>query len=174
MSNIIPEKGINYSVYLNGEDLVGTAEGEFPNLEALTETVKGGGIAGEFESVVLGHFKSMALGLTWRNVTDAFVRLAGQRAYDLDLYLAQQDYNAGLGEYLARSVHVFVKAIPKNANIGNLVVGEKTNTRTDLEVLYLKLSIDGRERIELDKLNYIFRVDGVDYLAGVRRALGKE
>ena len=35
MSNIVPEKGINFAVYYNGEDLLGVAEGEFPNLEAI-------------------------------------------------------------------------------------------------------------------------------------------
>ena len=34
MANIIPEKGINYKVYLNGRDLIGIAEGELPILKA--------------------------------------------------------------------------------------------------------------------------------------------
>ena len=42
-----------------------------------------------------------------------------------------------------------------------------------LDVFCLKLEIDGAEKIELDKFNYIYRVEGVDYLAGVRSALGK-
>jgi P2 family phage contractile tail tube protein len=171
--NIVPEKGINFAVYYDGEDLVGTAEGELPNIEFMSETIKGAGLAGEVDSIVLGHISSMKLSLTWRNVTDAFVKLAHQRAHNLDLYSAQQDYNAGLGEYMPRSVHVYVKAIPKTANIGKLAVAEMTDTKTELEVLYLKLEVNGRERIEVDKLNYIYKVDGVDYLLGVRAALGK-
>ena len=46
MANIIPEKGINFSVYLDGEDLLGVAEGNFPNLESMTSEVKCAGIAG--------------------------------------------------------------------------------------------------------------------------------
>ena len=69
---------------------------------------------------------------------------------------------------------MFLKAIPKSANLGNLVVGDGSGTETELEILYLKVELDGKERIELDKLNYIYKVDGVDYLAGVRSALGKQ
>ena len=90
------------------------------------------------------------------------------------LYGAQQDYDAGLGEYKDRRVAVFVKAVPKSLNIGKLAVAELTDTKTEFNVMYLKLEIDGKERIELDKYNYIFKVDGVDYLQGVRYALGKE
>ena len=173
MSNIIPEKTINFSVYYQGRDLLGIAEGELPNLEAMTETISGAGIAGEIDSVTLGHFSSMGLSLTWRNITDAFVRLAAHRTHELYLYAAHQDYDAGMGIYIPKAIALFVKAIPKTANIGNLVVASLSDTQTEFEVLYLKLEINGVERIELDKLNYIFKVDGVDYLAGVRVALGK-
>lgn len=174
MSNIIPEKGITFSVYYDGEDLLGAAEGTLPKLEAMSETIKGAGIAGEFDSIALGHFGSMTLSLTWRNTTDAFVKLARQKAHELHLYSAQQDYDAAFGEYRERKVAVFVKAIPKNIDLGKLAIAEMTGNQTEFEVLYLKLEINDKMRIEIDKLNYIFIVDGVDYLAGVRTALGKE
>ncbi|MBQ7263477.1 MAG: phage major tail tube protein [Synergistaceae bacterium] len=174
MANIINEKGINFAVYYAGEDQLGIAEGEFPSLEAMTSEVKGAGIAGVADTVVLGHFNSMTVTLKWRNTTDALVKLAAHKAHELDLYSAQQDYDAGSGEYRERSVHVFLRAIPKNTTMGNLVVGDSLDAETELEVLYLKLTVDGKERIELDKFNYIYKVDGVDYLAGVRSALGKQ
>jgi P2 family phage contractile tail tube protein len=174
MSNIIPEAGITFSVYYDGEDLIGLAEGEFPNLEAMTAEIQGAGIAGKHEAVILGHFNAMSLSLTWRNTTDAFIKLTHQRTHNLDLYGAQQDYDAGLGEYKEKKVHVFVKAIPKTLNIGKLAVAEMTDTKAEFSVTYLKLEIDDKERIEYDPFNYIFKVDGVDYLAGVRSALGKE
>ena len=34
------------------------------------------------------------------------------------------------------------------------------------------MTIEGERMIEIDKLNYIHYVDGVDYLADVRKALG--
>jgi P2 family phage contractile tail tube protein len=174
MSNIVPQAGINFAVYHDGQDLLGAAEGEFPNLESMTVDVQGAGIAGKDTAVIIGHFSEISLSLTWRNTTNAFIKLAHQKAHDLALYGAQQDYDAGLGEYRKKKVAVFVKAIPKTLNIGKLAVAELTDTKTEFDVVYLKLEIDDKERIELDKYNYIYKVDGVDYLRGVRYALGKE
>lgn len=173
MANIIPEKGINFSVYLDGEDLLGVAEGNFPNLEAMTSEVKGAGIAGTIEDVVLGHFNSMTASLTWRNTTDAFFKLQAHRTNNLDMYAAIQNYDAGTGEYQVSQLHAYMKAITKTSNLGNLVVGDAMDTQTECEILYIKVELDGKERIEIDKLNYIHKVDGEDMLAAVRVALGK-
>jgi hypothetical protein len=173
MSNIIPEKNINFSVYLEGTEELGNAEVTLPKLEPLSSEVKGAGIAGVFDSLVLGHFGSTTLSLSWRNVTASVMKLAAHKTHSLDLYGALQDYDAGSGEHRVRQMHLFVKATPKGPDLGKLNVGELGDTQMEFEVLYLKLSIDGEEHVELDKLNYIYRVDGVDYLAGVRSALGK-
>ncbi len=173
MSNIVPEKNINFSVYLEGGDLLGVAEATVPDLESMTETVKGAGLAGEFESVVLGHFGSLMLSLTWRNVTDSALKLAAQRAHNIDLYAAVQDYDAGAGQYVVRQIHYFFKAVPKKLGLGKASVGDMSDTTSEFEIHYMLLTRDGIPRIELDKFNYIFRVDGVDYLEGVRKALGK-
>ena len=73
--SLIPEKSINFSVYLEGRDLLGMAEGTIPALEAMTSEVKGAGIAGTVDSIVLGHFNSTTLNLKWRTVTDDFLKL---------------------------------------------------------------------------------------------------
>jgi hypothetical protein len=171
--NVVPEKNINFSVYLDGEDLLGVAEATIPNLEYMTETVKGAGIAGEFDSVVLGHFGSISLSLNWRNVTDSAVKLLAPKAHNLDLYGAIQDYDAGTGQYAVRQIHLYCKAVPKGFDMGKFSAGEAGDSASEFELHYLLVERDGTKRIELDKFNYIFVVDGIDYLAEVRKALGK-
>ena len=61
MSNIVPQAGINFAVYYDGEDLLGAAEGEFPSLEASTVDIQGAGIDGKDTSVILGHFDAISL-----------------------------------------------------------------------------------------------------------------
>lgn len=172
MSNVIPEKGINFKVYLNGEDLLGVAEGTIPALESMTSEVKGAGVAGVIESPVIGHFNSTNFSLTWRTVTDNFVKLFDHTTNDLELFSAMQQYDAGLGEYKAVPLHVYMKAITKTRTLGNLVVGDVMDTQMEFEVVYMKIELDGRERVELDKYNYKYVVDGVDQMASVRTALG--
>ena len=174
MSNIIPEKSINFSVYLNGVDLLGIAEGTIPVLEAMTSEVKGAGIAGAVESIVLGHFSSTTLSLTWRTVTDDFMKLYAHRTQNFDLYASLQRYDAGLGIYRTEPLHVYLKATTKTSTPGNLVVGDNMDTQTEFEITYMKIFLNNKERVEMDKYNYIYKVDGVDYLATVRSDLGKQ
>ena len=174
MANSVPEKGINFSVYLNGEDLLGVAEGSFPQLEAMTSEVKGAGVAGVVDSIVLGHFNSTTMSLKWRNVTKDFLKLYDHTTNDIDLYAAMQNYNAGTGEYEVIQLHVYVKAVTKSQNPGNLVVGDNMDTETEHEILYMKIERDNKVWIEMDKLNYKYIVDGVDRLAEVKTALGKQ
>ncbi|MBR0278790.1 MAG: phage major tail tube protein [Synergistaceae bacterium] len=174
MSNIIPEKSINFSVYLNGEDELGIAEGTIPALEAMTSEVKGAGIAGVVESPVLGHFNSTNFSLTWRTVTNNFMKLFDHVTNDIELFAGLQQYDAGLGVYRVAPLHVYMKAITKTSTPGNLTVGDNMDTQTEFEVLYMKIELDGKERVEMDKINYIYKVDGVDRLSELRVALGKQ
>ena len=172
MANVIPEKGINFKVYLEGGELLGLAEGTIPVLEAMTSEVKGAGISGAIESIVLGHFNSTTFSLTWRSVTASFMKLAQHRTHEIELYSSIQMYDAGLGEYKTVQLYVFLKADTKTFTPGNLVVGDNMDTQCEFEVRYMKVELDGKERIEMDKQNMIYKVDGVDYVAQVRTDLG--
>jgi|AMZC01.1.fsa_nt_AMZC01003267.1_12 hypothetical protein len=173
MANQVPEKLINFRVYLDGNDLIGVADVELPSIEAMTETVKGAGIAGEIDSPTLGHFGSMTCTLNWRTVEKPTLSLAAQKAHNLDLRGANQVYDAGLGEYIVRPVKVVLRAVPKTSvNLGNLDVGVSAGASNQFEILYIKVDVDGSTMVEIDKLNYICKIDGIDYLAQVRVALG--
>ena len=172
MANTIPEKSINFAVYLNGEDLLGIAEGTIPALEAMTSEVRGAGVAGVVESPVLGHFNSTNFSLTWRTVTDDFMKLFNHVMNDIELFAALQELDAGLGVYKVVPVQVSIRAITKTSTPGNLTVGDVMDTQTEFEVVRMKIYLDGKERVVMDKYNYIYKVDGVDRLADVRAALG--
>lgn len=173
MANVIPEKRLNFSVYLDGDDMLGIAEGTMPTLEFMTSEIKGAGIAGVIDSPGFGQLNSVTFELTWRTVTDRFMALATPIAHEFDMYGADLSYDSGQGQYVTRSVHIFMKALTKKCDMGKLVVADSVEAQTEHEVYYMKLDIDGHEYLEMDKLAYIYKVDGHDYLADVRRALGK-
>lgn len=172
MPNIIPEKINNFRVYANGDVLLGIAEGNFPNLEFLTSEIKGAGIAGSLDSPALGQFGSITVSLTWRTTTAEFTTLAEPHAHELDLYAERLDWNAGSGSYESHRIHIYMKALTKSLNMGNLVVVDTQGAESTHEIYYLKYDVDGQDQIEIDKYNFIYRVNGVDYLADTRRALG--
>lgn len=168
----VPEKLINFRVYNNGADLVGSADVTLPKLNAMTQTVKGAGIAGEIDSPVLGHYSSTEVEINFRTIDKDSITLASPKGHHLDIRGAQQVYDSSTGEYVVKKVKLVVRGVPKTDDLGKLDVGATTDTKLTLECDYVKLSIDGETQIELDKYNYIANIGGVDYLADVRDALG--
>lgn len=172
MTNPVPERLINFRVYLSGNTLAGEATIDLPDLEPMTDTVSGAGIAGEVESPVLGHFQSMATSITWRTITEAALKLAAPMAHELEARGSSQVYDAGTGQYRTQAIRVAMRCVPKNVSLGTLEVGSTTDTETEFEVNYIKIQVGGVTRVEIDKFNYKCVIDGVDYLASVRRDLG--
>jgi len=170
--NVVPELLRNFRVYDEGNDLLGISDVEMPSLEAMTETVKGAGIAGEIDSPVVGHFGSMELKLNWRTVIKNNTSLAAPRSHQLDLRGDQQTYDSSAGVYKTSALKVVVRGVPKTTELGKMDVGTSTDTSNTFEVNYLKVDIDGRTVIEIDKYNYICKIDGIDYLSESREALG--
>ena len=88
------------------------------------------------------------------------------------LFSALQQYDAGLGVYKVVPLQVSIRAITKTSTPGNLTVGDNMDTQTEFEVVRMKIYLDNKERIVMDKYNYIFSIDGVNRLAEVKAALG--
>ena len=170
--SLIPEKGLQFKVYLNGSDVLGVAEGNFPNIELTTSEVKGAGIAGSTDSPGVGQVGPMTVSLTWRSITKHITKLLNPNAHTIEMHGDHQEFNSGTGLIKHTHIYVYMKGRTKSTNLGNLVINDGTGTQTEIEVYYLKVEIDGSEVVEIDKYNYIYKVHGVDYLAEVRRNLG--
>lgn len=65
-----------------------------------------------------------------------------------------------------------MKGMPKGGALGNAQPSSTTGSSNEFEITYIKVLVDGREILELDKYNFIYRVDGVDALAQMRQQLG--
>lgn len=170
--NPIPEKVVNYNVYNGANKLVGvSAEITMPNLETMTETISGAGLAGEFESPTPGHFGSISMEIPFRTIMDQSFKLMVPGAQTLYLRAAQQSYDIAAGRINQRGLKITLKVIPKGINLGTMGVGKPTETTNTLEVLYIKIDENGKTLLELDKLNFIFKVNGTDILEPIRRLI---
>ncbi|WJZ69995.1 head closure [Vibrio phage vB_VpaM_XM1] len=172
MSNPVPERLINFRVYVDGDNQAGVATVDLPDIEFMTDTVSGAGIAGEVDSPILGHLSSMAATITWRTITEYAMSLTAPKAHSIDFRGSQQVYDAAGGTLGSKPVRVSIKGTPKRTGLGSLEVGSTTDSESEFEVTFMKIWVDGIERIEIDKYNFKFVVDGVDYLASVRQDLG--
>lgn len=168
----VPENLINFRVYEDGGAYLGISDVTLPKLSAMTQTVKGAGIMGEIDAPTYGHYSSMEVELNWRTIEKDIASLAANKGLHLDLRGAGQGYDSGSGEYKVRKIKLVLRGRPKETDLGKLDVGATTDSKTTLECDYLKLTIDGETKIEIDKYNYICNIDGVDYMSDVRDALG--
>jgi len=169
MVNPIPDKLINFNVYDEGEKLVGIAsEVTLPSLEGMTETVSGAGIAGEFESATPGHFGSMTTEITFKTIFDKAFSLMKPGGKTLTLRGSQQFNDFAGGGIQSRALKIVMKVIPKTLDLGKMAVSAMTETKNTLEVLYVKVIENDKEILELDKLNFIFKLNGEDILGPIQ------
>ncbi|GKX44582.1 major tail tube protein [Pectobacterium carotovorum subsp. carotovorum] len=70
------------------------------------------------------------------------------------------------------AVEVVMRGRHKEIDGGESKEGEDTETKISTQCTYYKLTIDGKEMIEIDTINMIERVVGVDRLEQHRRAIG--
>jgi P2 family phage contractile tail tube protein len=66
-------------------------------------------------------------------------------------------------------VRIAVRGKASNTNLGKITKGKTGEPEIELEVLYIKISINNKITFELDKLNFKFKLNGVDMLAKIRK-----
>lgn len=167
------ESVINFAVYEDSVEYVGMAGVTLPNLAAIVQTLSGAGIAGNVEVPVLGHYDVMSLTLNFRTTTEHSVRLSEPRRHNIDLRMAQQIEDTVAGEVKVQSIKHVLVVVPKTDTGGTVAPAALTNGSGEYSVRYWATYIDGAKVREIDPLNFICEVNGVDYLADVRKAIGK-
>ena len=167
------ESVINFAVYEDSVEYVGMATATLPNLSSIVQTLSGAGIAGNVEVPILGHYDVMSLTLNFRTITEQSVRLSEPRRHNIDLRVAQQIEDTVAGEVKVQSVKHILVVVPKSDTGGSIAPATPTNGSGEYSVRYWATYIDGTKVREIDPLNFICEVNGVDYLADVRKAIGK-
>ena len=164
---------INFAVYEDSTEFLGMSKVTLPDVTMLTQSINGAGLAGNIESVLLGHFEAMTLGLAFRNTTKQVVRLTEPRRHNIDLRIAQQDEDTVKGQVVVRKVKHVLVVIPKSTKGGTVAPASPTDGSGEYAVRYWATYIDGKKVQEIDQMNFICYINGVDYLEPVRKALGK-
>ena len=154
------DKLIDFAIFSSGRELYGYADVTLPDIEFISDTIKGAGIAGEVDLGVLGQTKAMNMSIKWNTIDKDVTDLASQKVHDIEIRGAQQLYDSA-------------KVMPKKIGLGKFEQASKTDTSTEFEIVYFKMTVGGKTRTEIDKFNYVCVINGVDYLASVREALGK-
>lgn len=164
---------INFAVYEDATELLGIASASLPDISWATQEMSGAGIAGSVESVVLSHLNAMSLTLNFRTTTKAALRLTAPVTHMIELRVAQQQINDVSGNIEVSPVrHVFV-VVPRSYRAGTVAPASNADASGEYSVRYWKSIVNGEKVIELDPIHFICEINGVDYAAPVRAAIGK-
>ena len=167
------QANINFSVYEDGTEYYGMASADMPTLANLVQAINGAGIGGNIEAIIKGHTEAMTLKLNFRTTTPQSVKLSEMRRHTIDLRVAQQHEDPVSNSINAVAEKHVMVVIPKNHAVGSIAPASPSNGSGEYAVRYWATWIEGRKVREIDPMNFIYMVDGVDYLADVRKALGK-
>lgn len=160
----------NFNLYYRGTALVGlTGEITLPDFEGMTETLSGPGILGEIEEVIIGQFGSMELEIPFRILDeDAFKIMSPASTLDLTLRASEQYTVKSTGGIDYKGMRIVVRGRQKKLTSGSVKQGGAMEASVTVEITYIMVELDGKKRIELDKLNSVYKVNNVDLLAKVR------
>ena len=163
----------NFAVYEDAIEYLGMSEATLPEVSNLAEEISGAGISGKVEAIVLGFVEAMTLTLNFRTVTPSAIKLAEPRVHKIDLRAAQQVEDTRTGLIETRAVKHILKVKPKKYSPGKVATASAADASGEYAVSYYAIYIDGEKKMEIDPLNFIYFVNGADYLAQTRKALGK-
>ena len=163
---------IDYMLYEDGIRYLGTTQVTLPNIAYKTAEMTGAGVAGTVETIVLGHINAMSMTINTRTLNKEAIKLSEPRKHTIDLRAVPQENDTSSGTMKTKTVKNTLVITPKTLTGGNYQPASQTDTNVEFAVSYWKQTIDGEKVIEIDPLNYICYINGVDYLADVRKALG--
>lgn len=169
---VFPEVINNFRVYNDANRIMGTtAEINIAELQAMTATISGAGILGEYNTSVVGMFQSMSQEIPFRMIDrDYFTMLNTGEQSRIVLRSSVQQRNRETGGTISTSAMRFVfRGHPTTAKFGTVKIGDLMNASITLELTYLLAEIDGVTMLELDKLNSVYKVAGKDLLKDIMK-----
>lgn len=170
---MVDQAVVNFSCYEDAKGFLGLASATLPDVDFITATVSGAGIAGNVEAPIIGHMNAMTMQLKFRTFGKESLKLQEPREHNIDLRAAQQVYDPIAGVYKTQALKHVLVLIPKTLSNGNIAPASPTDGSGSYAVRRWVTYIDGKKVMELDPYNYICYLNGTDYLSGVRKALGK-
>ena len=168
-----PESVINFEIYENSVDYLGVASVSCPNIDYITQEINGAGILGNVDAVLIGMINGMEATINFRSPTDAASKLLTPVKHLLDMRVAEQHWDNVNGQRTIKADKYIMGVIPKTFTFGDVAPATTANSNTSFSVYYYAGYENGSQIWEIDQFNYIFKIRGTDYMAAIRKALGK-
>lgn len=166
---MIPQILSNANLFVDGVSFNGDVPSmTLPKLVIKTDEYRGGGMAGSIE-MDMGLDKMEASFVTngVRRESLKWFGLADQTACNAVFRASFKGLKGAITPVIAT-----VRGMLKEVDLGDWKPGDKAEIKHAMALTYYKLEVDGRVVYEIDMINAVRVIDGVDQLAAERSALG--
>ena len=164
---------INLEIYEDSVNLLGVAKVRLPSIAYPCVNITGAGMMGEMEVPLWGMVSAMTLSIDWLTPHGDAVRLMTPEKHQLEMRVAEEYWNVEQAEVGLWADKYVVIVRPKSASPGTVAPMGSADTSGEYAVYYFAAYRDGKQLWEVDKRSMKCVIDGVDYMAPVRKALGK-
>ena len=164
---------IDFEVYEDGDAFVGLAEVTLPTKTQKSISLEGAGIGGTVTVPMQGQYDAMEMAMKFRTYSQRVARLREPRKHTIDLRVAQQNEDPVTGTMKVVAVKHVMVVVPLSQSGGNVKPAAPSDTEVKVTVRYWATYVDGKKVDEIDQFNRINVINGVDYNAQVRKALGQ-
>ena len=128
---------------------------------------------GNMEVPLYGMVDAMSMTINWLSPTQDAVRLAAPKKHQLDLRVAEEYWDVEAAEEGIWPEKYVVIVRPKSTDPGTVAPMAAADTSGEYAVYYYAAYRDGQQLWEIAKRNMKCVIMGTDYMADVRKALGK-
>ena len=154
----------------NNMQYVGMASITLPSIEKKKATIEGMGVMGTIENPTRRALESMTLSSAFRGLTDNNMELLNG-VKSLDYRAALNVYDTALKVNRTVQIRVAVTGPVSTYDLGEAEVSNAMSVQADIEVYNLKVWLDKKPKIEFDKWNEIYRINGIDVASDVDEAV---
>lgn len=168
---IVPELVHSFNIYDDkAKRLIGiSGEIDLGELKHMTDTVGLAGMLGEYDAPATGHFSSIKLKIPFAVVYgNIFELLDPDGAIQLTLRGSMQTISQEGFKIDHYGAKIVVWGRMTSTGLGKWANAKKGEPEVELEIIYIKIMIDGKETLELDKLNFKYVINGKDAMAKIR------
>ena len=168
---MLPQKLKNFRTFNDGQDYLGVAsEIELPKLKMAGEEYRGSGMLAPVD-IDLG-LEKLEMAATYGGIVVGVLRQFGLTQVDGAMLRFVGAYQ-GDGNSQVTAAELVVRGRHMEIDPGSAKAGEDTEWKVNSTLAYLKWTINGSVEVEIDVVNNIYLVGGVDRMADIRAALGQ-
>jgi hypothetical protein len=144
---------------------------QLPSIEKLTDTIKGAGIMGEVDMPTFGQIGSMTFTVNNRADNPQYAILSRPGEIKFEVVWVTDVFDSNQVRVGLQQNKVFMTGVNKKYDMGKLEVNAGADGSSEFEIYHLRKVVDGKEVLLIDKFNYKYVINGVDYMAALRTAL---